>query len=126
MRLPKSLALGPVVLLLAAACSKGTPAVGGLSPLFADSVTITVVNLNYYDAGIYAQYEGGISDRLGTVTGNTSQTFSIRYHPRLLIMRMHLIGVGTALSNELIVDPGDVLELRLMPDLHRKVVRGRG
>ncbi len=123
--MPQCIVLGSVALLSAAACSRGTPAVGGLSPLLDDSVTITVVNDNYYDAGVYAQYEGGIRDRLGTVTGNTSQTFKIRYHPRLLIMRMHLIGVGTALSNELTVDPGDVLELRLMPDLHRRVVRRR-
>ena len=51
MRMPQSIVLGSVVLLFAAACSRGTPAVGGLSPLLDDSVTITVVNDNYYDAG---------------------------------------------------------------------------
>ncbi len=123
----RTLTFGPLVLLLALACGRGTPAVGGLSPSVEDdSITITVVNDNFYDANIFAQYEGQIRDRLGIVTGNTSQTFRLRYYPGLLIMQMQLIGVGTALSNELVVGPGDVLELRLQPDLHRRVIRRRG
>jgi hypothetical protein len=122
----KTTLLGGILLLVVSvACSRATPAVGGVSPLLEDSVTVTVVNDNFYDANVYALYQGSTRDRLGTVIGHNSQTFRIKYHPRPLVMQMHLVGVGSTLSNEIHVDPGDVLELRIMPDMHRRVTRGR-
>jgi len=113
------------LLIISASCSKGTPAVGAVSPAWQDSVTVTIINDNFYDANIYALYLGATRDRLGTVTGHSRGTFKIRYQPKQLVMWMHLIGVGVTVSNEILVDPGDELELRIMPDAHRKTVRGR-
>lgn len=108
---------------LGAACSRSAPAMGGLSPDVPDSVRIDVVNDNFYDADIFSEYEGDVRRRLGMVNGFSSRSFSIPYRPAQLVMVMRLIGAGEAVSNILAVNPGDILELRLLPDLHHKVVR---
>jgi len=105
------------------ACSRSTPAIGGLAPEMPDSVTIEVVNENFYDADIYSEYEGEVRRRLGMVSGFSKGSFRIPWRTNRLIMVMKLIGVGEAFSNDLVVSPGDILELRLLPDLHHKVVR---
>jgi hypothetical protein len=105
------------------ACGRSAPALGGLSPERPDSVTIDVINDNFYDADIFAEYEGDQRRRLGMVSGFSSQSFTIPYRDARLVMVMRLIGVGEALSNVLSVSPGDVLELRLEPDLHHKLGR---
>lgn len=125
MKVQTSIAGAVSLLVLSASCMRGTPAVGGASPAWDDSVTVTIINDNFYDANIYALYVGATRDRLGMVTGHSTETFRVRYQPKQLVMWMHLIGVGVTVSNEIGVDPGDELELRIMPDAHRKVVRGR-
>jgi len=108
--------VGPVL-----ACGHGVPR--GEVPPFSEPVTIEVVNENYHDATIYALYEGLVRERLGFVVGHTTDTMTVNWHPTPLRMIMHLVGAGEAVSDVVIVDPGDFVQLRVMPDLHLKTVR---
>ncbi len=80
-------------------------------------VTIRVVNQNWHDMRIYAIVEG-LSVRLGTVTGFTTQTLKIR---RSLIgfganLELVAYGIGTRsaiFSGHIVVSPGDQLEFRV-------------
>jgi hypothetical protein len=113
-----------VVLMAAAACASGGSTPPSDRPV-TDSITIEVVNNNFYDANIYAQYEGQNRNRLGMVFGHGTGTFHVRWHQSDLRMVMSLVGGGTATSNSLVVSPGDVVRLELMPDLHLRTSRGR-
>jgi hypothetical protein len=113
-----------VVLMAAAACASGGSTPPSDRPV-TDSITIQVVNNNFYDANIYAQYDGQNRNRLGMVFGHGTGTFYVRWHQSDLRMVMSLVGGGTATSNSLVVSPGDVVRLELMPDLHLRTSRGR-
>ncbi len=103
--------------LLGTGCHRITPAQTGASPQ-RDTVTIVVINRNFYDANIYSLYDGQTERRLGLVPGFSEKTFEIDWHPHDLYMVMRLVGAGRAVSNPLLVSPGDLLELQLQPDLH--------
>ena len=106
-----------VVLSLAVACSRGNKAavVVGTAPEVADSVTVEVVNDNYYDARVYAVYVGGAKHPLGTVRSyNSESDLRIPWQPRPLVFEVHLVtGFETYLSYEIDVFSGDYVQLRL-------------
>jgi hypothetical protein len=104
------------------ACGGGRQPESDLGPM-RELVTIEVVNDNYHDATIYAEYEGLVPERIGFVVGHTTDTMLVHWHPTQLRMIMHLVGAGDAASDGVMVDPGDFIQLRLMPDLHLKTVR---
>lgn len=115
-RLASALGAG---LLLAMACGAGsTPLTEHLSPT-GDSVTVEVVNENYYDLNLFAVYEGSARERLGLVTGNSSQTFRIGWEPLRLQFEIDLISVGAFFSDAVQVSPGDDVGLRVLSNLHR-------
>lgn len=122
--LMKTLTVLVVLSIVAGACSGGRSAARSSGPV-TDSVTVVVVNNNFYDANVYAAYEGLNRRRLGLVVGNNTETFRIAWHQSDLRMVMSLVGAGSATSNSLVVSPGDVVRLELLPDLHLRANVGR-
>jgi hypothetical protein len=84
-------------------------------------LTLVVKNDNFYDATLYALGDSGYRRRLGTVNGNQQGTFRFRWPPTDLRVEIDLLSVGSYTTHALPVDEGDELELRIEPDLHRKV-----
>ena len=80
---------------------------------------VEVINDNYYDARLYALYAGGARYPLGTVGGNLSQAqVAIPWTPRPLVVELFLvIGGGHYVSDVLSPQPGEVLQVRLPPNL---------
>ncbi len=99
------------------------PAVAAPADTFAavdkadEVVTVRVVNHNWHDMRIYAIVDG-LSLRIGTVTGLTTQTLKIR---KSLIgfgadLELVAFGIGTRsaiYSGHIVVSPGDQLEFRV-------------
>jgi hypothetical protein len=106
-----------VVLPLAVACSRGDKAVVVVAaePALADSVTVEVVNDNYYDARVYAVYVGGTKHPLGTVRSyNSESDLRIPWQPRPLVFEVHLVtGFQKYASHQIDVFSGDYVQLRL-------------
>ncbi len=115
-----------VAVLLLGAFGCGAGSTGGdpeLLPAVEDSreIFVEVKNLNFYDAELYLRDESGHRVRLGFVAGNATENFTFRWPPaRELQVQIHLISVGTYLSDVLPVEEGDELELIIEPDLHRQ------
>lgn len=95
-------------------------AVGGEEPDQTEErrVTVEVSNENFYDATIYAVYGSGQRIRLGTVSGNSVETFTFRWNPLNVFFYINLIGSGDASTQSEGVNPGDLLLLRVTSDLH--------
>ncbi len=85
-------------------------------------LTIDVQNQNFYDANIYAVY-GGYRQRLGFVTGLSEKSFEFRWNRLDLQIDIKFISAGSYLTESLLVDEGDWLELRIDPGLHLKARR---
>ncbi len=79
-----------------------------------------VINDNFYDATIYA-VDQGYRRRLGVVGGLKEDTFRFRWSSIDLSVEIRLLSVGTTQTYSLPVDEGDELELRIQPDLHRRI-----
>ncbi len=117
--------LGLGLILWLAACARGSASPGlGAGDLIprGDSVEIEVSNRNFYDANISYRYFGTVH-RLGTVTGNTTKTFAVRYEPASLVIIIQLIGPNARLSDEITVSPGDRIQVTVPPDAHRRFDR---
>jgi hypothetical protein len=84
-----------------------------------DSVFITVINDNYYDARIHAIYDGGARHALGTIGGNERQGgLAIPWQPRPLAFEVILLVDGRVYrSEEMNVPAGDLVLLRLPPNI---------
>jgi len=106
----------PALLTLAAAlpgCSK--PPVTPVSP--EEPTYLEVQNQSFYDMTVYA-IRSGSRIRLGTVTGNTTHVFTI---PKSLVnpgmpLRFQadpIGGGGAPFSQEIVINPGDTLVLRI-------------
>ena len=92
------------------------PAEGPAAP---DSVFVEIVNDNYYDARLHAIYEGGMRYPLGTVGGNRRQAaVAIPWQPRPLEVTVTLIiGGGAYVSDRIDVAPGDIVAVRVPPNI---------
>jgi len=84
-----------------------------------DSMFVAVINENYYDARVHLVYDGGAPYSLGTVGGNQRTAVrTVPWLPRPLVVEVSLIvGGGTYRSDRIDVARGDVLEIRVPPDL---------
>ena len=92
-----------------------------------DAVQIHVVNHNWLDMRIYAVINGR-SIKLGTVTGLTSETLTIRESLLSFAADLELVarGIGSRSENfrtSIQVSPGDVLEFRLENSIGLSYVR---
>jgi hypothetical protein len=91
----------------------------GAQTEFRPELSLEVQNLNFYDAELYA-YEAGHRERIGFVAGNATEMFAFRWPPgRDLRIEIHLVSVGTYVTDRLPVQAGDELQLIIEPDLHR-------
>ena len=112
-----------LVLLLAlglSACASsqqaGEPSFSGAPP--DDEIRVEVQNFNFADATIWALVQGGRRIRLGTVTGKTDSVFTLDWDFSLpLRMQIDLVAGGRCVTEELGVDPGDILLLQIQPVL---------
>ena len=76
-------------------------------------VRIEVVNNNFNDATIWAVYPAD-RIRLGTVTGKSQSTFSLRTRlAQPVYMEIDLVGGERCVTDQLPVDEGDVLYLEI-------------
>ncbi len=105
-----------------AACSRATSLLVEDDPWAeeeSDSVTVAITNDNFYDARIHAQYDGGHRYALGTIAGNGQQAeVTIRWEPRPIIFEiMFIISGAVYLSQPVQALPGDIIEIRLPPNI---------
>jgi hypothetical protein len=108
------------VALVAAACAHHPEARAAATeaPSPPDRVFIDVINDNYYDARIHALYDGGARHALGTVAGNERQSLTIPWLPRPLVFEVVLIVDGGVYRSERMnVAPGELVQLRLPPNI---------
>ncbi len=117
--LPFGPAAAVVVLVVACARGRGVDIPRVATPDTSDSVFVEVINDNYYDARLYARYAGGARYPLGTVGGNLRQArVAIPWTPRPLVVELFLvIGGGHYVSDVLSPQPGEVVQVRLPPNL---------
>lgn len=108
------------LLVAGGACGPTPQPVTSATPAETQTVTIEVVNQNFYDANILANYEGEVQRRLGFVQGFQTDTFTLPWRNHQLVMISQFVGGGGVVSNILTVSPGDVLEFRILPDAHRR------
>jgi hypothetical protein len=109
-----------MLLVLAAACHSGTGGQPGDAAEPVPKTTLTVVNQAFLDMNVYALPQDGARVRIGTVTGNSTQTFRLpEYLVRTPItMRFLLDPIGgnrAPISNTISVSPGDNVELQIPP-----------
>jgi hypothetical protein len=84
-----------------------------------DSVFVEVVNDNYYDARVHVIYQRGARHSIGTIAGNSRHAaVAIPWQPRALVIELALIvGSGVFQSDALDVTAGDVVVVRIPPNL---------
>jgi hypothetical protein len=95
------------------ACWRTREAAGDLAP--ATSIGLTVTNQNFSDMDVYAVSDG-LATRVGTVTGNTTRSFSL--HASLASRDLRIVatpigGNGRASTGEVLVSPGQTIEFRI-------------
>jgi hypothetical protein len=109
--------------ILATIAVGGCSSLGGsaASPFGADGpreAQLNVINHNFYDATIWAVIRDSQRTRLGEVIGKREAIFTVPLSlsdPVYLVI--DLVGGGRCETETLVVDPGDILELQIMPNL---------
>ncbi|MCI0433261.1 MAG: hypothetical protein L0271_06390 [Gemmatimonadetes bacterium] len=107
--------------LLAAACSARGNNEGATMTARSDSVFVEAFNDHFYEARIHAVYAGGHRHTLGTIAGNGghSQT-ALLWEPRALVFEVSFIIDGSDyVSHPVDVSPGEIIEVRLPPNIHQ-------
>jgi hypothetical protein len=108
-----------MVAVLGAACGGGSGSDVSPEPaVLGDSIMVEVENQDFYDASIQYSYRG-TERRLGNVTGKSQGSFTIPWEPVPIRFTINFIGAGRTVSDEIPVERGDILVLRLPPDAHR-------
>jgi hypothetical protein len=111
MRILVGLFATAVTLSAATACARSPYQAGGeVTP--EGAITLHVQNDNFLDVNVYA-VSGGMSRRLGTVTGSSAQDFVV--NPSLAVRDFRIIatpigGFGRASSGSLLVSAGETIE----------------
>ncbi len=110
------------LLTLASACARH-PQTDDDEPLQpGDPVAVHVRNENFLDMNVFA-FLGGVSRRLGTVTGNGSSDFSIDWAQvagqSITLRAIPIGGNGTATTGSLSVSPGQMIEFTIAPVLRQ-------
>jgi len=107
-----------VLLLAAAGCaSSGSGSTGTAPGVFIDSrvttVRIEVLNLNFQPARLYT-YRRGTRSFLGTVAGADDKNFVVDWdNSEPMYIEIDMLAGPKCYTDELMVDPGDILELRI-------------
>lgn len=107
--------------MVAAACGGGREVNirRAVAPAVQDSIYVQVVNNHFSDARVYALYEGGARYPLGLVVGKGRvQEAVILWQPRPLVFEISFIAEeGQYLTEELMLDPGDLIQLSIPPNI---------
>ena len=81
-------------------------------------ITLQVENQNFYDARIYL-LESGTRTRLGSVPGNSTQSFRFRSRTDTARFVIDFVGGGELTTTSIQVSPGDELVLTVTATSHR-------
>jgi hypothetical protein len=110
-----------VALLVAAACGgkREIEVHHAAAPQVNDSIYVQVINDHFSDARIYAIYESGSRYTLGLVVGKTKgQLTPILWQPRGIQFEISFIATeGLYYSDELLLEPGDVIQITIPPNI---------
>lgn len=110
------------LLLALAACATGGQGEGGGNPFSSalserQEIEIKVRNFHFSDATVWVLARQGKRTRLGIVTGKSDAVFTIPWRfPDPMRMEFDLLADVRCLTDEITVDPGDVLELQISVD----------
>jgi hypothetical protein len=120
-RLTRAFAGAALVLALAACASGGGKSLSGNPFAGAQGgeaeIRILVRNVNYNDANVWAVVRDARRERLGTVTGKSENTFTMRWSfTDALRLEFDLIGGVRCVTEALPVDPGEIIELQISVD----------
>lgn len=108
-----AIALGAIVL-GASACAAGSgPSREAFDDVRPTSVRLIVQNMNFSDVRLYALRRGARRN-LGTVTGKQDREFNLVWDtPDPMVVEIDMVAGPKCFTRELIVDPGDILELQI-------------
>jgi hypothetical protein len=80
-------------------------------------VQIKIINANFSDATVWALIRDGQRRRLGLVTGKTDAVFTLPWtFSEPLRLEFDLVANVRCLTEQIMVDPGDLLELQISVD----------
>ena len=80
-----------------------------------NEIRVRIVNSNFYDARIYIIGDG-VRRQLGTVGGKTDGVFTTEWsHSQDARIQINLLAGPTCTTDTIPVDPGDTLQLQIMP-----------
>ena len=77
-------------------------------------VRLTVQNQDFYDAVIYAHWSGSTKERVGMVTGKTTQTFEMDWRAEVVQFEADFVSGGSVFFDPIDVWGGDHLDLVVM------------
>jgi len=80
-----------------------------------EPVQLQIQNDNFNDARIYVLW-GGQRQRLGMVTGKTSETFEFAWRPADFRIQVDFLAAGGFTTDMLVVWPGEVVYLQIPPN----------
>lgn len=113
-------ALLPVIVLAAAltvaacASSQRSNVMQSASGFGEEEVQITIQNNDFRDATIYA-YWNGVKDRIGMVTGKTTDSFETQWRSEEVQLEVDFVGGGGFYSDRMPVYQGDHLDFVILP-----------
>ncbi len=100
----------------------------GAAPLVNDSIYVAVTNDHYSDARVYVLYDGGARYSLGLIIGKTKGPLTaVLWQPRPLAFEISFIAAeGLFYSDDLLLEAGDVIQLRIPPNISSSAFFRRG
>ena len=89
------------------------------SPVVQDSIYVRFINNHFYDARVYVLYGGGARHPLGIIVGKSEGEITpILWQPRTLEFEISFIWeTGLYLSDDLSLEPGDIVNLTIPPNI---------
>lgn len=80
-----------------------------------NEIRVIVMNNNFYDARVYILVDG-VRRQLGTVVGKNDEVFTMPWtFSRVARLEINMQAGDTCTTEALPVDPGDTLQLQIMP-----------
>jgi len=119
---PRTMATATVLGLLAVAGCASAKTAGDGDPFSQElaernEVQINVMNFNFADATVWALVRDGRRTRLGVVIGKTDATFTMPWtFSEPMRLEFDLLADVRCITEQITVDPGDILELQISVD----------
>ena len=104
-----------VLALAAGACASRNAPLLSRQPGEGDQVQLTVENQNFKDATVYAVWGAGSRDRLGLVTGNTTQTFTVPWQGGDMRVEVDFIAGDDVFTEPIGTFRGDHIHVTIPP-----------